>query len=119
MGYTKNKESETKKTGRINNRNFEIGERIEFLREEKGLTRKLLAELMGLKEVTIKKIEYGEIRLTVENARKAKAVLGTSYSYLLDGKQESPKVVEKILTEIELLSKEDKLEIIKKICELL
>ena len=117
MGYTKNEESE--KTVRINSRNFEIGERVEFLREEKGMTRKLLAERMGLKEVTIKKIEYGDIGLTVNNARKVKAILGTSYDYLLDGKQESPQVVKRILTEIELLSKEDKLEIIKEICDLL
>ena len=39
----------------------EIGLKIKFLRKEKGLTQKQLAEIAGLSRVTLGKLERGQI----------------------------------------------------------
>ena len=39
----------------------EIGVKIKFLRKEKGLTQKQLAEIAGLSRVTLGKLERGQI----------------------------------------------------------
>ena len=95
-----------------------IGKRIKELREQMGLTQKLLGERIGISPELIKKLEYGDRGLTLENARSMKKVFQVPYDYLLDGKRADTQK-EKILLETEKLTIEERKELIIEILKLM
>src|SRR5436309_1402890 len=63
---------------------MQTNETVRTLREEKGLNQKQLAELAGISQATISRIENGDIReLKSESVKKLADALGVSVDYLL------------------------------------
>ncbi len=60
-----------------------IGNRIRHLREEKGLTQAMLAELAEISERTVSDIENGKIVSKYNNIIKISCILGVPINYLL------------------------------------
>ena len=63
-----------------------LGERIKAIRKEKKITQKQLGELIGKKEITIRKYENGQIAPTLEVITKIAEALDTSISKLVTEK---------------------------------
>ena len=63
---------------------FSVGERIQKVRKEKGITQEELAEKIGVKRAAISKYESGSIELTVSMLDKIAAALGTDLNSILD-----------------------------------
>ncbi len=90
-----------------------LGEKITMLRKKKNLSQLELADKVGVSRDTIGKYERDDITPTVDKAKKIADSLNVSLDYLVSDKAElSEKIVDKIMekrvSEIELLSFEDK-----------
>lgn len=64
-----------------------LGEQIKKLRNKKKLTQNELADLMGLKPVTISKYESNDREPNIETLRKLSTVLGVPIIKLIDEKK--------------------------------
>lgn len=62
---------------------IEIGKKLKRLRKEKGLTQKQLGELIGKKEITIRKYENGNISIPLDTLNKIANLLNVTTSELL------------------------------------
>ena len=90
-----------------------LGEKITMLRKKKNLSQLELANKVGVSRDTIGKYERNDITPTVDKAKKIANSLKVSLDYLVSDKVGFPekivdKVMEKRVSEIELLSDEDK-----------
>ncbi|MBI3815555.1 MAG: helix-turn-helix transcriptional regulator [Nitrospinae bacterium] len=86
--------------GRIIKRNKEIGLRIKFLREKRGISQSALGEVIGVSYQQIQKYENGTTPVTVERLLQISAVLEADPSEII-----SPKTVEKVKEEMENYSR--------------
>lgn len=64
-------------------RNAEIGEKIHYFRQEKGMTQSQLAKELGKTTRTVQKYEAGEIELTVVWLERIAEILSVHPSHLL------------------------------------
>lgn len=62
-----------------------IGERIQYARKEKGLSRGDLADMSGIPSKFLFQIEKKGFGFSVDTLMKLAKILETSYEYLLDG----------------------------------
>ena len=73
------------------------GEKIKFYRKEKKFTQKLLGELCGIAEPTIRKYESGRANPKWETVEKIASALGIPTSYILDMKSSDDINIESFL----------------------
>jgi len=71
-----------------------IGERIRKLREEKGIDQTELAEISGIKNETISRIELNKTKPKIEYLEKISTIFNVSIDYIVLGTE-----VKKISTE--------------------
>jgi transcriptional regulator with XRE-family HTH domain len=64
-----------------------VGDRIRMLREARGLSRRALAEKVGLSEVFIKKVEAGERLPSLPNLDLIARVFGATLTVKLVGRR--------------------------------
>ncbi len=69
-----------------------VGERIKELRRRAGLSQGQLSVEMGIRRVTLSKIENGERKISVEEIIKLSAVFGLTVEQVIDSEKE-PEVV--------------------------
>lgn len=62
----------------------QIGEKIKLIRKDKKITQKQLGELIGKKEITVRKYESGEINPNIEILKKISIVLDVPLIELID-----------------------------------
>ncbi|MGE7948169.1 helix-turn-helix domain-containing protein [Lysinibacillus sp. NPDC093688] len=88
-----------------------VGERIRFLRKERGLSQEELAYRASLHNTYIGQLERGEKNATIESVAKVCAALEITLEELFDGKETHSKVLsfelEKIVRLLEGRSKKD------------
>jgi transcriptional regulator with XRE-family HTH domain len=58
--------------------NTVIGRRLRKIRSEKGLTQQALAELLGVHQSTVSRMEAGDLPWTVETIAATSSALGVS-----------------------------------------
>lgn len=61
-----------------------LGEKVERVRKEKGLTQKQLAEKLGTFHTQIGRIERGEVNVTINSLRRIAKELGLTLSELVN-----------------------------------
>lgn len=74
-----------KKVKKRDEKNIEIGKRLKELRKMLGETQEQLAFEMGLSQITISKMEIGDITLTLHNLLKLADHYNVSLDYLCNG----------------------------------
>lgn len=88
-----------------------VGERIRFLRKERGLSQEELAYRASLHNTYIGQLERGEKNATIESVAKVCAALEITLEKLFDDKETRSKVLsfelEKIVRLLESRSKKD------------
>ena len=91
----------------INNKNLKfgnesssLGERIAFLRKERGLTLKEMSDLVGLPVSTLSKVQNNQATLNYHNLMKLALGLNVNISALFDEKQyeHQPKAGRRVIT---------------------
>ena len=82
-----------------------IGDKIKFLRKEKGMTQKQLSELSGVQVKTIQRYEYGSHEPTQKTLKKIADAISVPLSYFYE--DELPEIKDSVIlsdVESELLS---------------
>lgn len=74
--------SSAKKSVEKDENNIEIGKRLKAIRKDRGETQEQLAAIMELSQITISKIENGDITLTLPNLLKIAEHYNVSLDYL-------------------------------------
>lgn len=74
-----------------------LSEQIRIERKRKGLTQAELADKIGFSEMTVRRWESGERSPRMEEVEKLADVLGTSFEYRLNGKEEKKTSLEQLL----------------------
>lgn len=64
-----------------------LKDRLRYLRNKKGISQRELAELAGLHQSQVSKIEGGNRKVTAEDLQKLAAALGVSVAELLEESQ--------------------------------
>ncbi|MGC7929356.1 MULTISPECIES: helix-turn-helix domain-containing protein [Lysinibacillus] len=95
-----------------------VGERIRFLRKERGLSQEELAYRASLHNTYIGQLERGEKNATIESVAKVCTALEITLEELFDDKEEThPKMLsfelEKIVHLLESRSKKDQKAVLK------
>jgi len=67
-----------------------LGPRIKLLRKNNGWPQEQLANMAGLKQVIVSRIERGNRKVTADELRKLAAALGVSVAELLDEAPSNP-----------------------------
>ena len=75
--------------GMMRMNNFEIGQRIQKIRKERGLTRENLAEKAEISTKFLYEVERGKKGISAESILKISVALSVSSDYLLLGEEKS------------------------------
>lgn len=103
----------------------EISKRIAFVRKQKGLTQKELADVIGIKQTLISDYETGRVRMFAEMIARFAIALGVSTDYLFgmkeskNGKQKISLRLAKRLNDLETLPENKKKAILKTLDDLI
>jgi len=88
-----------------------IGDRIRLIRNQKRLTQKGLAELAGINEKYISRLEHGEENVTLDTLMKITSPLGISLEELFRGVQqrqeEAGLLINQIISILQTRNEED------------
>lgn len=99
--------------------NEEIGKRVAEIRSNMGMTKVEFAELIGITNQYLGRVERGENGLTIEKAVNIGEKTGVSLDYLLTGKQSSEEEKAQILSITQSMLSEVSINEIRILCEML
>lgn len=82
---TSGRRPKSEESGSVPRPYAEVGGRVRWLREQKGLGQTELANMIGMSNTNLWKIEAGQIMPTIENLKLLRKYLGSDEAFILFG----------------------------------